>query len=180
MTLKTLNSDIMKKRMSYLMICGMMCLLAGCHSKTTYQNVDELVSKVSETTESITATQLMEKLDNGDMFLLLDVREPAEYNAGYIPGAVNIPRGVLEFKIGNEDFWDAHMLYMPEKEEDIIVYCKKGKRSILAAHTLAQLGYTNVKYLEKGWKGWELTYPLIYEKNLELMGHEEKEEEGGC
>jgi len=66
------------------------------------------------------------------MILLIDVREPNEFNAGYIPGSVNIPRGVLEFNIDNEAFWDAAFLYLPEKEEEIIVYCKKGKRGMLA------------------------------------------------
>ena len=127
-----------------------------------------------------TAEQVKEKLDNGDMILLIDVREPNEFNAGYIPGSVNIPRGTLEFKIGNEAFWDAAFLYLPETTEEIIVYCKKGKRGTLAAETLKKLGYENVTYIDGGWKEWEMNYPLLYEKNLDAMGHDDGAESGGC
>ena len=88
--------------------------------------------------------------------------------------------GVIEFKINNDAFWEEAMLYMPEKNEEIIVYCRKGKRSILAAQTLQQLGFTNVTFVTDGWKKWELTYPLIFEKNLEQMGHDSGGEVGGC
>ena len=170
----------MKKLINNLFIIWAIAALLACNSKVSYNNVDDLVKEAKESTVGLTVEQLMEMLDEGDMILLLDVREPNEFNAGYIPGSVNIPRGTLEFKIGNEDFWDAAFLYLPEKDEKIIVYCKKGKRSILAAKVLEQLGYSNVKYLEKGWKHWEMTYPLIFEKNLDQMGHDDGEEIGGC
>ena len=100
------------------------CLLAmtvSCNQSTSYNDVDEMVAKAAKKVEAITAEELKEKIDNGDMILLIDVREPNEYNAGYIPGSLNIPRGTLEFKIGNEDFWEAEMLYMPEKDEELII-----------------------------------------------------------
>ena len=155
-------------------------VLVSCNQKMSFQNVDQLVAEAEKSVECISVEQLMEKTDNGDMILLIDVREPNEHNAGYIPGALNIPRGVLEFKIGNEKFWEAEMLYMPEKDEELILYCKKGSRSILAVQVLEQLGYKNVKYLDDGWKKWEMTYPLIYEKNLDVMSHDDGGEVGGC
>lgn len=154
--------------------------LVSCNNQTSINGVDDLVSQALTTTNSLAVEQLMTKIDNGDMILLIDVRESNEFNAGYIPGSVNIPRGVLEFKIANEDFWEAAMLYMPLKDEEIIVYCKKGHRSVLAAAVLQELGYSNVTYLEDGWKKWELTYPLIYEKNLDHNTHDEGGEVGGC
>jgi rhodanese-related sulfurtransferase len=70
---------------------------------------------------------------------------------------------------------------MDEDEvKEIIVYSRKCRRGIVAAYTLELLGYTNVKYLDGGWKKWELTYPLEYEKNLDQMKHEEHADEGGC
>lgn len=155
-------------------------LVVSCGQKKNYSNVDEMVNEAALTTHEVSVEQLMEKIDNGDMILLLDVREPNEYNAGYIPGAVNIPRGVLEFKISNEAFWEEAMLYMPLPDEEIIVYCRKGKRSILAAQTLQQMGYSNIWFVTDGWKKWELTYPLIQEKNLDNLHHDDGGEVGGC
>ncbi len=152
----------------------------SCQRKDNFSDVDSMVAEAMKSSETITVEQLKALIDNGEMLLLIDVREPAEHNAGYIPGSLNIPRGTLEFKIGNADFWDEAMLYMPEKDEPIVVYCKKGKRSILAAQTLHRLGYKNVRYLDEGWKKWEMTYPLIYEKNLDKVPHNEGVEVGGC
>lgn len=161
-------------------VIGVILLVSACQQNSSYNDVDEIVAEAQTTTRAITAEQLHAKIDNGDMILLIDAREPNEFNAGYIPGAVNIPRGILEFNINNLTFWDEAMLYMPEKEEEIIIYCKKGKRSILAANTLQMLGYSNIYYLTDGWKNWEMNYPLIYEKNLDASAHESSGESGGC
>jgi rhodanese-related sulfurtransferase len=163
-----------------LLVIGILAVSLSCNRSSSFNGVDEMVTMALKKVEAITVEELKDKIDNGDMFLLLDVREPNEFNAGYIPGSLNIPRGTLEFRIANEEFWEAEMLYMPEKEEELVLYCKKAKRSILAAETLERMGYKNVKYLEDGWKHWEMTYPLIYEKNLDQMHHEEEEEVGGC
>lgn len=81
--------------------------------------------------------------------LVLDVREPDEYAANCLPGAVNIPRGVLEFKI------DAHPQFKDKKEADILVYCKTGGRGALATETLLKLGYSNAVNLAGGFTAWQ-------------------------
>ncbi|MBW2243128.1 MAG: rhodanese-like domain-containing protein [Deltaproteobacteria bacterium] len=68
--------------------------------------------------------------------IVLDVREPAEFAAGSITGAVNVPRGFLEFKI-------AEVCSAPDPP--ILIHCKSGGRAVLAAKTLADMGYTNVE-----------------------------------
>lgn len=171
------------KKHRIVQITGLIFLLIGsasCQRSHHFSDVEAMVTSAMKSVEMITVGDLKAMMDNGDMFLLIDVREPEEHNAGYIPGSMNIPRGTLEFKIANEDFWEAEMLYMPEKNEPIVLYCKKGKRSILAARSLHELGYRNVRYLDEGWKQWELTWPLIYEKNLDKVKHNEVEEAGGC
>lgn len=82
-----------------------------------------------------------------DADLLLDVREPEEFQAGHIPGAVNIPRGLLEFKLDNDPQLAARAL-------DIVLYCKSGGRAALAARTLKELGYLQVHSIAGGFDAW--------------------------
>lgn len=80
--------------------------------------------------------------------LIIDVREPAEFSAGQIPNAVNIPRGVLEFQINN------HPAFTGQHAAKIIVCCQSGGRSALATESLHKLGYTNAVSLAGGYKAW--------------------------
>jgi len=80
--------------------------------------------------------------------LILDVREPAEYSAGHLPGAINIPRGVLEFKI------DTYPEFQGKQQASIVVYCQTGGRSALATHALNQLGYEKAVSMAGGFKAW--------------------------
>lgn len=79
---------------------------------------------------------------------VLDVREPAEYAAGCLPEAVNIPRGVLEFKIDNLP------AFKNDKDSPILVYCQSGGRSALAAEALQKLGYQPLS-LAGGFNAWK-------------------------
>ncbi len=81
--------------------------------------------------------------------LVLDVREPDEYAAGCLPGAINIPRGVLEFKIG------AHPAFQDSQDAKIFVYCLTGGRSALATEALNKLGYTHACSMEGGFTLWK-------------------------
>lgn len=79
--------------------------------------------------------------------LILDVREAAEFQSGHLPNAVNIPRGLLEFKVGNHpDLMDS--------QRSILLYCKNGGRSTLAAFTLKQMGFSYVEMLSGGVDNW--------------------------
>ena len=86
---------------------------------------------------------------------IIDVREPDEYAAGHLPGAVNIPRGVLEFQV------EAHPAVanvvdpaLSHKEQPVLVYCRTGGRAALAACALQELGFTNVRSIEGGISAW--------------------------
>ena len=118
--------------------------------------------------------------------MVIDVREPEEFEEGYINQAdeetdefpypdaftVNIPRGLLEFKIDSKKYWDDDlMVNMPPKDEEIVVYCKAGGRAALAAHTLMKMGYTNVKSLKGGYKKWlDPTAPEVEEEVVDEGG----------
>jgi molybdopterin/thiamine biosynthesis adenylyltransferase/rhodanese-related sulfurtransferase len=89
---------------------------------------------------------------------LLDVREKEEFRAGYIPGAVHIARAYLEQQAEQK---------LPDKNAEIIVYCASGNRSLFAAKTLADFGYTNVVSANPGFVRWkDLRYPVETPPNL--------------
>ncbi len=155
-------------------------ILSNCGEKKIVYDADLFVAQALELADPINVEDLKNVIDTGTMYLILDVREPNEHDPGYIPGSVNLPRGIIEFNIAKTAYWESKDLYEPFKNDLIIVYCKKGKRGIMAAATLEKMGYTNVKYLEGGFKQWELTYPNEYERNESSHGHEEAEEVGGC
>lgn len=173
----------MKKFSSLILpaIFAALMILPSCGKDKVYSTADEWVTEVQGNLKTATVEDLKQKIDDFEMFYLLDVREPGEYYPGYIPGAINVPGGILIFKMDDDGFWEDQMSYTPTKEDEIIVYCKKGKRSVMAADALLKLGFKNVKFLEGGWKKWEITYPLEYDKDLDKLNHSEPEgEAGGC
>ncbi len=123
-------------------------LFSACSN--IYENGKELAADTKPYIEEITVDELNLKIENQEEFLLLDVRQPAEYQKSNIPGSILIPRGTVEFKISDDAFWEEEFLYTPLKEDAIIIYCKKGARGILATKTLSELGFTNVKNLSGG------------------------------
>ena len=84
----------------------------------------------------ITATEAKKIMDNGDDYVVLDVREQNEFNAGHIPGSILIPYTQIDAKAET---------MLPNKDKQILVYCRSGRRSKIASESLAKLGYTNVK-----------------------------------
>jgi rhodanese-related sulfurtransferase len=158
-------------------------LFSGCNRVQHFASPEHMVEQALKVVKQMTVNELNKLMDSEEIYTLIDVRQKSEHYYGYIPGSLVIPRGSLEFLIGKEEFWEEEGLYMPLKEEKIIVYCRKGNRGTLAASTLEQLGYENVFTLDGGWKEWELTYPDLTEKNLEMLsggGAEEHDDGGGC
>jgi rhodanese-related sulfurtransferase len=94
----------------------------------------------------VTAEELNLMLTDGVPFTLIDVRNEPEWAAGHLPTAKFFTRGKLEFYVNDEEF--------PKLDEEIVVYCKTQGRSLLAAGTLLELGFTKVKYLEGGFMAW--------------------------
>jgi rhodanese-related sulfurtransferase len=109
--------------------------------------VKEAKSKITE----ITPDEAKAQFDKGGA-VFLDCREPSEYKAGHIPGAMNIPRGLLEFKIAKK---------VPDKNARILLYCKSGGRASLACCSIDRMGYKNVVSIAGGWKAWlKAGYPI--------------------
>ena len=95
--------------------------------------------------------------------VVIDVREPSEFETGHIPGAINIPRGVLEFQV------DAHPAVanvsdpaLSHKERPIVVVCRTGGRAALSAVNLQRLGFADVRSIAGGVLAWgEAGLPLV-------------------
>jgi rhodanese-related sulfurtransferase len=79
--------------------------------------------------------------------VLIDVREADEFQAGHIPGAINIPRGLLEFKLSNDPVLSA-------RDQKLVLYCKNSGRSALAASSLQEMGYLDVLSILGGFDAW--------------------------
>ena len=86
--------------------------------------------------EQITAEEAKKIMDSGEEHSVLDTREQNEYDEGHIPGAILIPYTEIENKA---------IEMIPDKDKLILVYCRSGRRSKIAAEALSKLGYTNVK-----------------------------------
>lgn len=165
------------------LIIALILLFSGCCSKMKYPSPEQMVAQALKVVKMLTAEELNKLMDSEEIYTLIDVRQKSEHYYGFIPGSLVIPRGSIEFLIGKEDFWEEEGLYMPLPDEKIIVYCRKGNRGTLAASSLMQLGYENVFTLDGGWKKWELAYPDLTEKDLDMLsggGAEEHDDGGGC
>jgi molybdopterin/thiamine biosynthesis adenylyltransferase/rhodanese-related sulfurtransferase len=110
---------------------------------------------IAEVKKSVKTTQLADvkrRLDEKEPMILLDVREKEEFRAGYIPGAISLPRAYLEQQFEQK---------LPDKNAPIVVYCAGGTRSAFAAKTLVDLGYTQVESANPGFGRWkDLGYPV--------------------
>jgi len=130
----------------------MLLLVVAVTSCTAiYEDGKELASVVKANVKEMPADSLKAMIENGEEYLLIDVRQPAEYEAGNITGSFSIPRGELEFLISDEMFWEEQFMYVPLKTDKIILYCKAGDRGILAVKSLQNLGFTNVYNLKGGY-----------------------------
>jgi molybdopterin/thiamine biosynthesis adenylyltransferase/rhodanese-related sulfurtransferase len=106
----------------------------------------ELLQQVKSEVEEIDSSRARERLDDSSGVTFVDVRERDEWDEGFIPGAVWVPRGSLESRIEQQ---------MPDRDREIVVYCAGGSRSAFAAKTLEELGYANVVSLAGGFAEWK-------------------------
>ena len=86
--------------------------------------------------QQITAEEAKKIMDSGEEHIILDTREQDEFDEGHIPGAILIPYTEIENKAEE---------MLPDKDAQILVYCRSGRRSKIASESLSKLGYTNVK-----------------------------------
>lgn len=118
------------------------------HSPRFLQIVNDAKTRVRETT----VDEIKRRLDRGDKFVLVDVREESEYAKDHLPGAIHLGKGILERDIE---------VKVPDTSAEIVLYCGGGFRSALSADNLQKMGYAKVISMDGGIREWrEKKYPL--------------------
>lgn len=105
----------------------------------------KIVESVRPTIKELSIDDVKKKLDRGETFQLIDVREDHEWAGGHLPGAMHLGKGIIERDIEAK---------ISEMNAELVLYCGGGFRSALAASNLQKMGYTNVYSMDGGWRGW--------------------------
>jgi rhodanese-related sulfurtransferase len=122
--------------------------MAHQHSARFLRIVEDAKARVRE----VSIDDVKARLDRGDKFVLVDVREESEYAKDHLPGAIHLGKGVIERDIEER---------VPELNTPVVLYCGGGYRSALAADNLQKMGYSNVLSMNGGIRGWcEKRFPL--------------------
>jgi rhodanese-related sulfurtransferase len=104
-----------------------------------------LVNEAKKRVQETNVADVKRRLDAGEKFVLVDIREENEWGCGHLPGAVHLGKGIIERDIEHR---------VPDTDTKLILYCGGGFRSMLTADNLQKMGYTNVESMDGGWKGW--------------------------
>jgi rhodanese-related sulfurtransferase len=122
--------------------------MAQQHAPKFLQIVNDAKSRIRE----LTVDQVKAKLDRGETFHLVDVREDNEWARDHVAGAIHLGKGIIERDIEQK---------LPDTRAEIVLYCGGGFRSALAADNLQRMGYTNVYSMDGGIRDWrQKGYPL--------------------
>ncbi len=114
---------------------------------------DDLVNEALARVNEVTPWELGKRLKEGDRPMLLDVREASEFALLRIPGSINVPRGILEQSC-EWDYDETVPALAAGRDVEIVVICRSGKRSVLAADVMQGMGFTHVVSLKLGVRGW--------------------------
>lgn len=121
----------------------------------------ELVSDCLRDVREVMPWDLEERMQANADLLIVDVREPYEFDAMHIAGSLNVPRGILESAC-EWDYEETVAELVRARDREIVVVCRSGYRSVLAANSMLLLGYRDVSSLKTGLRGWkDYEQPLI-------------------
>jgi rhodanese-related sulfurtransferase len=104
-----------------------------------------LVNDAKKRVKETNVADVKSRLDKGEKFTLVDVREESEWARGHLPGAIYLGKGIIERDIEQR---------VPDASAKVILYCGGGFRSALVADNLQKMGYSNIESMDGGWKGW--------------------------
>jgi rhodanese-related sulfurtransferase len=125
------------------------------------KNFLELIKNCLTDVREIMPWDLEARLQENPGLLIVDVREPYEFDAMHIAGSISVPRGILESACEWE-YEETIPALVQAREREVVAVCRSGYRSVLAAHSMQVLGYQNVVSLETGLRGWkDYEQPLV-------------------
>ncbi len=127
---------------------------------------NDLVAESAKNVTEIFPWDLEERLTENPSLLLLDIREPYEYDAMHIKNSLNVPRGVLETAC-EWDYEETVADLVNSRDKEVVVACRSGNRSIFVCEVMQKLGYSNVVSLKTGLRGWSDYEQALYNKNNE-------------
>ena len=121
----------------------------------------DLVNECLPEVRELFPWDLEEKLKQGDNMLLVDIREPYEFEAMRLQGSINVPRGILE-SAADWDYEETVPELVEAREREVVLICRSGNRSVLAAKTLQLMGFQKAVSLKTGLRGWnDYEQPLV-------------------
>lgn len=106
----------------------------------------KIVNEARERVRECTIDEVHARMNRGERFTIVDVREESEFARDHIPGAVHLGKGIIERDIEQR---------FPDAETELVLYCGGGYRSALAAENLGRMGYTRVISMDGGYRGWK-------------------------
>jgi len=125
---------------------------------------DDFVKECLVHVEEVFPWDLADELTENAELLLVDVSEPYEFSRAHIPHSLNVPRGILESAC-EYDYDETVPELAAGRDRELVIICRSGRRSALAANTLLQMGFTRIRSLKTGLRGWnDDEYPLVDEQ----------------
>ena len=163
------------KKFNLMLLATLVAIgLSGCFNpdKTVYENTETMLEAALKDVSFVQAEKLSEMIESGTAPLaVIDVREPEEFEAGHIPGAINIPRGTLEFSN-----------LLSNRRQTVVLYSNTHQRSVLSVKNLKLMKYGDVKVLEGGFEYWQDSFPEKVEEGPGSMQSSAPAQKpsGGC
>jgi len=134
------------KRRAIIPLVAILLIISESGYAAADKTSDQLVKEAKASIKEVTVNDVTSMINGKEKIILLDVRDKNEFEEGSIPGAINISRGTLEFKVA---------LIIPNKNAKIIVFCGLDLRGPLATRALNEMGYTNAVNMIGGLKAWK-------------------------
>ena len=145
-----MNKHVVKRSLIFLFVVVLFFSLSALSFAD--MTAKDFVKEAKKTVKESSVADAKAAIDSGKAVILLDCRTAKEFKSGHLPKAINIPRGLLEFKVAKK---------IPNRAAYIICYCKSGGRSCLSTCSLGKMGYKNAVSMAGGWKAWlRAGYPV--------------------